>query len=131
MKSAFTLIELMIVVIIIGILAAVGIPMLSANTLKAKATEAQNIIRGINAAARLYATDYGVKAENVDDLILSGYMTDDHLSGNYFSKDDFNETSTILDINGVESFHLEKDFDEDGKKDLIDFDGRDWTIKKG
>lgn len=128
-KLGFTLIELMIVVIIVGILAAVGISMMTANTLKAKATEAQNIVRAINAASKLYAVEYDKKAENVDTLIDSGYMTGDHLSGTYFSKEDFNETSVIIETNGVASFHLEKDIDGDSEPEIIDFDGENWLIK--
>ena len=50
MQKGFTLIELMIVVAIIGILAAVAIPAYQDYTVKSKVTEASNLVAGVKEA---------------------------------------------------------------------------------
>ena len=50
MQKGFTLIELMIVVAIIGILAAVAIPAYQDYTIKGKVTEASNLVAGVKEA---------------------------------------------------------------------------------
>ena len=50
MQKGFTLIELMIVVAIIGILAAVAIPAYQDYTIKGKITEASNLVAGVKEA---------------------------------------------------------------------------------
>ena len=49
-QKGFTLIELMIVVAIIGILAAVAIPAYQDYTIKSKVTEASNLVAGVKQA---------------------------------------------------------------------------------
>jgi type IV pilus assembly protein PilA len=59
MQKGFTLIELMIVVAIIGILAAVAIPAYSDYTKKAKFTEVIQATQAVKAAVELCAQDAG------------------------------------------------------------------------
>lgn len=59
-KKGFTLIELMIVVAIIGILAAVAIPAYGNYTRKAKVTEVTNAMGAVGNAAIEYFQDKGV-----------------------------------------------------------------------
>ncbi len=58
-QKGFTLVELMIVVIIVGILAAVAIPMYQGATERAKASEAVAALGTIRGALRVYFAEHG------------------------------------------------------------------------
>jgi len=68
-KKSFTLIELIMVVIIIGILAGIGLPMYRKAVLKARDREAQAMLRLIKEAERSYYLDQGdyVDCTSTDD----------------------------------------------------------------
>lgn len=57
-EAGFTLIELMIVVVIIGILAALAIPRFMRSTTKAKQSEARNILKQIYTLERTWRQDH-------------------------------------------------------------------------
>jgi type IV pilus assembly protein PilA len=59
-KSGFTLIELMIVVAIIGILAAIAIPNFLRFQLKAKSSEGKTNLAAIRTAEQSYYSEFGV-----------------------------------------------------------------------
>ncbi len=61
-KKGFTLIELMIVVVIIGILAALAIPRFGQATARAKEKEADGILKSIYTAQTAYSAKHGVYA---------------------------------------------------------------------
>lgn len=56
-QSGFTLIEIMVVVVIIGILASVVVPRIMDNPDKARAAKAKNDIRALESAMDLYRLD--------------------------------------------------------------------------
>jgi prepilin-type N-terminal cleavage/methylation domain-containing protein len=88
-KSGFTLIELMVVVIIVGILAAVAIPMMSANKRKSIGSEAVATLGTLNTANKLYKVATGNYANDVNTLITGGYVQTDDLDGTYFDNVDY------------------------------------------
>lgn len=65
-RKGFTLVELMIVVIIIGILTAVGVPLYMGYVRSAKAASAQAIIGTIVNAEKLYHQKHGTFVDDAD-----------------------------------------------------------------
>ncbi len=67
-KKGFTLIELMIVVAILGILAAIAIPTYMDYTKRAKVSEAISLLSGMANAIAEYHTSYGSMPTSIDDI---------------------------------------------------------------
>ena len=82
-QQGFTLIELMIVVAIIGILAAIAIPAYQDYTIRAQVSEGLNLAGGAKAAVSEYTMDRGVFPTNNDDAGLSAAGT---ITGKYVSQ---------------------------------------------
>ena len=74
-QAGFTLIELMVVVAIIGILAAVAIPAFMKNARKAKTAEATTNVKKIYDGARAAYLEES-RASDVCELLLAGYLPD-------------------------------------------------------
>ncbi len=58
-KAGFTLIELMIVIIIVGVLAAAAVPIYTGFVKRAYLTEAKAVVGAIRAAELVYRAEYG------------------------------------------------------------------------
>ncbi len=70
-RAGFTLIELLIVVVIIGILAAIAIPKFQNTKGKANAAGLRSDLRNLATAQEAYFYDYGTYTSNVAALNLS------------------------------------------------------------
>lgn len=98
-RKGFTLIELIIVVIIVGILAAIAGPLMSGNVNKAKRAEAVAALGAIRTAERLYyaenAASYTGAISNFADTTnkLATYIGATDLDGKYFGVNAYSVTS--------------------------------------
>lgn len=82
-QQGFTLIELMIVVAIIGILAAIAIPAYSDYTIRAQVSEGMNLSAAAKAATTEFYQDQGVFPAN---NTQAGLAANTEISGNYVSQ---------------------------------------------
>ncbi|MES2124143.1 MAG: prepilin-type N-terminal cleavage/methylation domain-containing protein [Gemmatimonadota bacterium] len=70
-RKGFTLIELLIVVVIIGILAAIAIPKFAATKDKAKLASVKTDLRNIMTAQEAYFSDYATYTTSLSSSIFS------------------------------------------------------------
>lgn len=95
-KAGFTLIELMVVAIIVAILAAVAIPLMTANKKRAYFTEGQAGLGHIRTAQRVYMAEHNEYKSHSGALSLGqmpGIASTD-LDGRYFLTSDYTMTAT-------------------------------------
>ncbi|MBN1391928.1 MAG: prepilin-type N-terminal cleavage/methylation domain-containing protein [Sedimentisphaerales bacterium] len=103
-RKGFTLIELMVVILIVAILAAVAIPLMRGRIDAAKWSEGKSIMGTIGTAIRAYAAEKGSAANanygaNAPTMIQLGFDATD-FDGTYFSSANFSWT-TGYDINNA------------------------------
>lgn len=88
-RKGFTLVELMVVAIIVAILAAVAIPLMTANKKRAIATEAEAGCGTIRTALRIYYAEHSTYPTGITSAAattLTG-IGDGDLDGTYFSQE--------------------------------------------
>ena len=104
-KKGFTLIELMVVILIVGILAAVAVPIMRGRIDSAKWSEANASAGSIKSAVRAYIAE---KGPNYDYSGLIGTLdtaaiysalgfSDSDLAGAYFNQADYQITAVVAD----------------------------------
>ena len=99
-QKGFTLIELMVVVLIVGILAAVAIPILRGRIDSAKWSEGKAMMGSIATSIRAYHAEHG--AGGAEPTILGVGATglgfaDGDLNGTYFAEGDFAFSDIAMD----------------------------------
>jgi prepilin-type N-terminal cleavage/methylation domain-containing protein len=95
-RNGFTLIELVIVVLIVGILASVAIPLMRGRVDLAKWTEGKTGLGAIASALRAYAAEKrtdGTYGAALPTLQMLGFSAED-LQGAYFSITDYQVTAS-------------------------------------
>jgi prepilin-type N-terminal cleavage/methylation domain-containing protein len=70
-RKGFTLVELAVVIVIIGVLAAFGVPRFLKSVERSKASEAFAYLSAVRAAQERFAANHGVYATNVSELDIN------------------------------------------------------------
>ena len=108
-QLGFTLIELLVVVIIVAVLASVGIPLLSGNIARARASEAEAGLGAIRTGLRSYfaenRTYVGATFANIGITTNAGNNNGD-LDGRFFDDNDYTldtlaATTYCIEVTGV------------------------------
>lgn len=73
-SAGFTLLELMIVMVIIGVLASIAIPSFTLNVKKAREAVLREDLHTIRSAIDSYTYDKQKAPQTFDDLVQSGYL---------------------------------------------------------
>jgi prepilin-type N-terminal cleavage/methylation domain-containing protein len=104
-KKGLTMVELLVVIIIVGILAAVGIPIMRGRIDSAKWSEGKAIMGIIARALRTHVAEKGNDFTPVPTLIQLGFEPGD-LDGNYFTggESGTNDFSWMINSNNPINF---------------------------
>ncbi|CAN5421184.1 prepilin-type N-terminal cleavage/methylation domain-containing protein [soil metagenome] len=73
-ESGFTLLELMIVMVVIGLLAAIAIPSYTNNVRNAKEAVLKEDLHTLRGAIDAYTVDKQKAPQTLDDLVQAGYL---------------------------------------------------------
>lgn len=100
-QKGFTLVELMIVIVIIGVLAAVAVPIYTNNVTKAKMSEADAALGSVRTQLRVYYGENGSYPVQASAAAVVGASWNDistgELNGKYFADASY----TYLSADGV------------------------------
>lgn len=94
-RKGFTLIELMVVILIVGILAAVAIPIMRGRVDSAKWSEGKSGMGTIATALRAYAAEKGATGTYPPSLTNLGFIASD-LHGTYFTIANYSITAAAF-----------------------------------
>jgi general secretion pathway protein G len=73
-EQGFTLLELMVVMLIIGVLAAIAVPSYLASVRKAKEAVLKEDLHTMRSAIDSYTVDKAKAPQSLDDLVQAGYL---------------------------------------------------------
>lgn len=105
-KNGFSLVEVLVVILVIGIIAAIGIPTfitIRKNILK---SQYENVKMRIENKAELYAQDTQILTVSVGKLIAEGYLEADDQTDIYNPTDNSSLNCNVVEINIVDGEYI-------------------------
>ena len=114
-KQGFTLIELMVVIVIIGVLASLAIPRFTEASAKAKAAEAPRVLASYESAYLAAVAEVGADSVTVDKLVFdTASVNKDSKWFNYAAKDKEYKATTASKLGKVDSGkYLQTEYNDD------------------
>ena len=120
-QAGFTLVELMIVIVIVGILAAVAVPIYQSNINKAKMSECDAALGTIRTSLRVSFAETGAYPAYNGAVTASPDLdiSTSDLEGRYFDPEDYTLVSAIdstytITCTNTDIFDVERTLDQDG-----------------
>lgn len=106
-RKGFTLVELMVVILIVAILAAIAIPIMRGRIDAAKWSEGKAMMGTIATAIRAYVAEKGIDMPNFDDVdqLALGFLDAD-LTGSYFDQTNFTWTGKYVIVDNDLQFDI-------------------------
>lgn len=97
-RKGFTLTELIVVIVIIGVLAAISVPAMTANVDRARRSEAIAALGALRSSQKLYYSEKSVYAGTRGEL--ASYIATGDLNGRYYNEGNYVANATQLRANG-------------------------------
>jgi len=91
-NHGFSLLELMVVIVIVAVLAAIAVPIYGNSVQKAKQAEADVALGSIRSQLRIYYAEFGSYPDGLGVAVIDadwGYFQPGELTGTYFSDDSY------------------------------------------
>jgi len=127
-RKGFTLVELMVVILIVGILAAVAIPIMRGRIDAAKWSEGKSMMGTIATGIRAYVAEHGGEKQEdgtygtitLDDWVSDLGFREGDLDGTYFTEGCFSIPSFSYDPAGDPPLTFTIQCDSDGGENTLD-----------
>ena len=100
-KKGFTLVELLVVIVILGVIMAIAIPSITSSVERSKDKQKEQIIKLIVSAGELYVDKHKNTVKTGQQITL-GKLIEDGLITKEEMKDPFNEKSTLCGYLGYD-----------------------------